>query len=153
MNDKLKNSMATSLYEQDFVLWTKEQSRYLGNRDLEAIDWDNIQEELLAWGRSERQQLENRLEVLLEHLLKRCYVDSTYDNRGWELTIKEQRKQIRRLLRSSPSLKTYFTEIFSEIWEDARSDVEDIYPKIDFPEVCPFPEDLEVLLTEKFWHS
>ncbi|MDJ1175273.1 DUF29 family protein [Roseofilum capinflatum] len=76
-----------------------------------------------------------------------------YDNRGWELTIKEQRKQIRRLLRSSLSLKTYFTEILSEIWEDARSDVEDIYPKIDLPEVCPFPEDLEVLLTEKFWDS
>lgn len=153
MNHKVRNRRAVSLYEQDFVLWTEEQSRSIGNRDLEAIDWENIEEELLALGRSERHQLENRLEVLLEHLLKRCYVDSAYDNRGWELTIKEQRKQIRRLLRSSPSLKTYFAKIFVEIWEDARSDVEDIYPKIDFPEICPFPEDLEVLLTEKFWNS
>jgi hypothetical protein len=153
MSRQLHNPSKISLYQQDFLLWTEQQSCFLANRDLEAIDWENLQEEIVALGRSERQQLENRLEVLLEHLLKRCYVDSTYDNRGWELTIKEQRKQIRRLLRSSPSLKTYFTEIFSEIWEDARSDVEDIYPKIDFPELCPFPENLEVLLTENFWHS
>jgi len=78
MNHKAQNSIAASLYEQDFVLWTEEQSRSIGNRDLEGIDWENIEEELLALGRSERQQLENRLEVLLEHLLKRCYVDSTY---------------------------------------------------------------------------
>ncbi|MDB9518520.1 DUF29 domain-containing protein [Roseofilum reptotaenium CS-1145] len=153
MNHKVRNRRAVSLYEQDFVLWTEEQFRSIGNRDLEAIDWENIEEELLALGRSERHQLENRLDVLLEYLLKRCYVDSAYDNRGWELTIKEQRKQLRRLLRSSPSLKTYFAKIFVEIWEDARSDVEDIYSKIDFPEICPFPEDLEVLLTEKFWNS
>ncbi|HBQ99011.1 MULTISPECIES: hypothetical protein [unclassified Roseofilum] len=47
----------------------------------------------------------------------------------------------------------YFAEIFTEIWEDVRSDVEEIYPKIDFPQICVFPEDLEVLLTEKFWNS
>ncbi|MDJ1182807.1 DUF29 domain-containing protein [Roseofilum casamattae] len=152
MSHKLQNPIKVPLYEQDFLLWTEQQSRSLANRDMEAIDWKNIQEEILALGRSERHQLENRLEVLLEHLLKRCYVDSTYDNRGWELTIKEQRKQIRRLLRSSPSLKTYFIKIFSEIWEDARSDVEDIYPKIDFPEVCPFSDDLDVLLTDTFWN-
>ena len=143
--------MNISLYEQDFVLWTEEQSRSIANRDIETMDWENIQEEILALGRSERYQLENRLEVLLEHLVKRCYVDSTYDNRGWELTIKKERKQIRRLLRSSPSLKNYLIQIFSEIWDDARSDVEDIYPQIDFPEICPFPDDVDRLLAESFW--
>ena len=143
--------MNISLYEQDFVLWTEEQSRSIANRDIETMDWENIQEEILALGRSERHQLENRLEVLLEHLVKRCYVDSTYDNRGWELTIKKERKQIRRLLRSSPSLKNYLIQIFSEIWDDARSDVEDIYPQIDFPEICPFPDDVDRLLAESFW--
>jgi len=74
-------AIKTSLYEQDFVLWTEKPSRLIANGDLEAIDWENIEEKILALGRSERQQLENRLEVLLEHLLKWCYVDSAYDNR------------------------------------------------------------------------
>ena len=145
--------METSLYEQDFVLWVEQQARQIQQRNLEAIDWENIEEEILALGRSERHQLENRLEVLLEHLLKRCYVNSTYNNREWELIIKEQRKQIRRLLRSSPSLKKYFTEILGEIWDDALSDVQDIYPNVVFPENCPFSNDIDRILTEIFWEQ
>ena len=145
--------METSLYEKDFVLWVEQQARQIQQRNFEAIDWDNIEEEILALGRSERHELENRLEVLLEHLLKRCYVNSAYDNRGWELTIKEQRKQIRRLLRSSPSLKNYFAKIFGEIWDDALSDVKDIYPSMVFPENCPFSDDIDRILTEMFWEQ
>jgi hypothetical protein len=102
-------------------------------------------------GRSEKQELENRLEVLLEYLLKRAYLNSTYDNRGWELTIKEQRKQIRRLLRFSPSLKSYGETMLPEIWPDALSDIQDLYPNASLPENNPFSQDLECLLTAVFW--
>ncbi|MGK7929675.1 MAG: DUF29 domain-containing protein [Spirulina sp.] len=145
--------MESSLYRQDFVRWTERQITYIQQRKFEAIDWHNLQEEIAALGRSERRELENRLEVLLEHLLKRCYINSTYDNRGWELTIKEQRKQIRRLFRASPSLKNYFEEIFSEIWADALSDVREIYQGLIFPDDCPFPDDSDRLLTDIFWHD
>lgn len=145
--------MENYLYEKDFALWTERQAQYIREKNLEAIDWENIGEEIAALGRSEKHELENRLEVLLEHLLKRCHVNSAYDNRGWELTIKEQRKRIRRLLRTSPSLKNYFNEIFDEIWRDALSDVRDIYPGINFPENCPFPEDIDRLISETFWKT
>lgn len=145
--------MSNLLYQQDFVQWTEEQARHIQNQELDAIDWQNIQEEIAALGRSEKHQLDNRLEVLLEHLLKRCYINSTYDNRGWELTIKEERKQIQRLLRISPSLKNYVETVLEEIWQDARSDVQDIYPNITLPDTNPFSEDLETLLTKTFWQS
>jgi hypothetical protein len=144
--------MDASLYERDFALWSEKQAQYLAQRELAAIDWDNIQEEIAALGRSEKYALESRLEVLLKHLLKRCYVNSPYDHRGWELTIKEQRKQIRRLLRVSPSLKTYFDKILPEAWQDALSDVCDRYPDIPFPPTNPFPTDSEHLLSELFWN-
>jgi hypothetical protein len=102
-------------------------------------------------GRREKQELMNRLEVLLEHLLKRCYIKNIYDNRGWELTIKEQRRQILRLIKASPSLRGYLTEILPEIWQDAYSDVQDIYPNIPLPENYPFPDNIEALLSEKLW--
>ena len=74
--------MKNLLYEKDFVQWTEEQAQHLQKQELDAIDWQNIQEEIAALGRSEKHELENRLEVLLEHLLKRCYINRTYDNRG-----------------------------------------------------------------------
>jgi hypothetical protein len=144
--------MDSSLYEQDFALWSEQQAQYLAQRELAAIDWDNIQEEIAALGRSEKYALESRLEVLLAHLLKRCYVNSPYNYRGWELTIKEQRKQIRRLLRVSPSLKNYFVKILPEIWQDALVDVCDRHPDIPFPTSNPFPSDPDRLLSEVFWH-
>jgi hypothetical protein len=145
--------MENSLYEKDFVLWTQKQALSLQKRDLEAIDWINLQEEIAALGRSEKRELENRLEVLLEHLLKRCYINNTYDNRGWELIIKEQRKQIRRLLKGSPSLKNYLLAILPEIWEDALSDVQDIYPNQAFPKNSPFSHNIDSLLTDLFWQQ
>ena len=168
--------MGNLLYHQDFSRWTEEQAQYIQKREFEAIDWPNIEEEITALGRSEKHQLENRLEVLFEHLLKRWYVNDSgeersfpasggetpfpkriskmlHDNRGWELTIKEQRKQIRRLLRNSPSLKQYLLEIIEEIWQDALSDVQDIYPNQIFPAANPFPSDIDTLLSEMFWHQ
>ncbi len=108
-------------YQKHFVQWTEEQAQHLQKQELDAINWQNIQDKIAALGRSEKHELENRLEVLLERLLQRCYINSTYDNRVWELTIKKQRKQMRRLLRASPSLKNYIETIIQEIWLDALS--------------------------------
>ena len=145
---KIMNNL---LQEQEFLRWTEEQTQHRRKREVELIDWENIEEEIGALGRSEKQELENRLEVLLEYLLKRAYLNSTYDNRGWELTIKEQRKQIRRLLRFSPSLKSYAETILQEIWLDALSDIQDLYPNANLPENNPFSQDLDCLLTAVFW--
>jgi hypothetical protein len=149
--------MTKTLYETDFALWAETQASHLYHQDWSAIDWENTSEEIAALGRSEKHELENRLEVLLEHLLKRCYLDSPENYRGWELTIKEQRKQLRRLLRSSPSLKQYWQQIFEEIWQDALSDVRDLYPIGIFPEECPFPHDfptdLDAMLSVCFWNA
>ncbi|HAC63718.1 MAG TPA: DUF29 domain-containing protein, partial [Cyanothece sp. UBA12306] len=78
-----------SLYEQDFSLWLEDTATKLREGKFSEINIEELVEEIEALGRSEKQELENRLEVLLAHLLKRIYIDSVYDNRGWELTIAE----------------------------------------------------------------
>ena len=40
--------------------------------------------------------------------------------RAWKGTIREQHKQISRLLRKNPSLKPYFLQILTECYSDAR---------------------------------
>lgn len=42
------------LYDEDFWSWTQEQAGALLRRDLDAIDWENLIEEIETLGRSEQ---------------------------------------------------------------------------------------------------
>ena len=66
---------------------------------METIDWDYLVEELQDLGNEQKHQLESRLLVIYEHLLKLTYwwQERDYNQRGWQATILEQRKQLKRL--------------------------------------------------------
>lgn len=59
-----------SLYDQDFQLWIEQTIHQLQNRDFETLDTENLIEELMDLGNSNRVALESNLAVLLAHLLK-----------------------------------------------------------------------------------
>jgi hypothetical protein len=139
-----------SLYESDYLLWTQETIAKLKARDFEHVDFENLIEEIEDLGRSYRDELESRLDVLLSHILKRLYVPLANDYNGWERTIREQRKQIRRRLEKSPSLKNYLAEIFDKIWQDVIKEVREDYPQYEFPDLWQFDRDIETLLNSNF---
>ena len=140
-----------SLYESDFLLWASETVAKLKARNFEHLDIENLIEEIEDLGRSYRDELESRLDVLLSHILKRLYVPLVNDYNGWERTIREQRKQIKRRLAKSPSLKHYLSEVFDEIWEDALKEVREDYPQYEFPTLWQGDRSIEALLNDKFW--
>ena len=140
-----------SLYESDYLLWTQETIAKLKARDFDHVDFENLIEEIEDLGRSYRDELESRLDVLLSHILKRLYVPLVNDYNGWERTIREQRKQIRRRLEKSPSLKNYLTEIFDKIWQEALKEVREDYPQYNFPDLWQFNRDIDTLLNVNFW--
>ena len=92
--------MTTSLYEQDILLWVEDTVNKLKNHDFTNLDIDNLIEEVESLGISQKKELISRLMVLLEHLLKRLYVDLPYDYNGWERTIRNQRSEIDLLIRA-----------------------------------------------------
>jgi hypothetical protein len=55
------------------------------SRTLNALDWDRLVEKLQDLGNEQKNQLESRLLVLYEHLLKLTYWDQErdYNQRGW----------------------------------------------------------------------
>ena len=61
--------MTTALYETDFFAWTMKQAALLRNEDFAEIDLNHLIEEIEGMGRSEQRELDNRLTVLLRHLL------------------------------------------------------------------------------------
>jgi len=71
------------LYEQDFVAWCEATVTRLKAGRLDAIDIENLMEEIDSLGKRDRRELKSRLSVLLAHLLKRIYVNSPENFTGW----------------------------------------------------------------------
>ncbi|UZQ53828.1 DUF29 domain-containing protein [Trichothermofontia sichuanensis B231] len=143
--------MTQSLYEQDILLWAEDTVAKLKARDFEHLDLEHLIEEVESLGISQRKELLTRLTRLLEHLLKRLYVPSPEDYRGWENTIREQRRQLRFLLEAAPSLKRLWAVSFDRAWQAAYEDMSDAYPQIPFPSIWPYEGEIEVVLTANFW--
>ncbi len=62
--------MSKTLYKQDFQVWLEQTIRHLQKREFAALDIDNLIEELIELGKSEKRTLESNLMILLAHLLK-----------------------------------------------------------------------------------
>ena len=140
-----------SLYDRDQHLWLEEAIAKLRVKDFQSLDLVHLIEELETVAGRDRAEIENRLGVLLAHLLKRLYVQSEYDYRGWEITIREQRRHLKIALQQSPSLKRFFVEAFDRAWQDALIEVREDYPQVAFPDRWQFSQDVEILLTQRFW--
>jgi len=121
MKTNLKLDMKT-LYDQDFYQWITLTVAQIKAKNFGEVDWENLLEELESLGKQQQQELENSLIFLFEHLLKYGYwlSEKEYNARGWKGTIREQRKQIKRLLKKNPSLKPYLLEVLGECYEEAR---------------------------------
>jgi hypothetical protein len=128
-----------SLYDTDYVAWLEEQVAHLRAGRLAALDVENVALELQSLMNSQRQQLENRLEVLIHHLLKWDHQPDQRSNR-WRATVQEQWARIRRLLRFSPSLRTEVGSIALEVYPDAgrAAAIETRLSESTFPQTLPY---------------
>lgn len=142
-------TITTCLYDTDFHAWTLEQVSLLQSRQFSQLDLVNLMEEIESLGRKERQELRNRLGILLGHLLKWQFQPEQRTN-SWLGTIREQRVQIKFLLKDSPSLKPYLEEAFADAYElgVALALRETLLSEEIFPEASPY--ELEQSLNPEF---
>jgi hypothetical protein len=130
------------LYEKDFHNWALDQAARI--RRGEPIDGEHVAEELESLGKGEQNRLESHLIVLFMHMLKWDY-QADHRSRSWDLTIKEQRRQTRRVLKQNPSLQPLPEETIQEAYRSAvtHAAIETGLDVDDFPTQCPYaPEDL-----------
>jgi hypothetical protein len=140
----------TTLYSTDFNLWTEQTIAALKSGDLQALDLDNLIEEIEAMTRSDKREIFNRLKVLIIHLLK-CQYQPQKKTNSWIKTINEQRDQIELVLADSPSLRLYLTSKLEEIYKKAKRDAvtETKLTPETLPTDCPFTEE-QILDSEYF---
>ena len=98
----------TKLYDADFVLWSREQAEALRaaarGASNQAIDWENVAEEIESLGISDKRELRSQICRIIEHLLKLQFSRARDPRLGWEGSIDDARNQIERLIEDSPSL-------------------------------------------------
>lgn len=128
-------------YETDVFAWANEQAALIRARRFDLLDIDNIAEEILDVGKSEKREIASRMVVLLGHLLKWKYQPSKRST-SWQRTIKLQRRLIEDHLDEVPSLRP---QLKDEKWKwRVYSDAVALALKetrLDsevFPEVCPW---------------
>ena len=142
----------TPHYDEDFFAWTQVQAAGLRDAQGAELDYGNLAEEIESLGKSQWHALENRLAVLVRHLLKWRYQHATRPRgRSWRSTIWEQRSRIRRLLRQSPSLRPHVLGRLVEEYASLRQrtlDETGLSPAV-LPEQCPWT--VEDILDEAFW--
>jgi hypothetical protein len=145
-----KMSKTSGLYETDFYAWTIEQAKFLKDGVWDCLDISNLVEEIESLGKQQRQELRNRLGILLGHLLKWEFQPS-HRSKSWLATIREQRRRIRDLLEESPSLKPYLPEVLEKAYQDGVDLAvrETSLNYKDFPQQCFY--NLEQVLNSSFF--
>src|SRR5260370_25863500 len=93
-----------SLYECDYYTWALVNAAAIRERRLNDVDLDNLAAEIEDLGKSQESALESHLKVLLLHLLKLQY-QPRRSTRSWQLTLKERRLALRKVLRRNPGLR------------------------------------------------
>ncbi len=143
--------MSHPAYDDDFAAWTREQARILRTGRFSELDIEHLIEEIEDLGASERRALESRLGVLLGHLLKWKYQPDYPHRKSWRATIREQRRQINRLLARNPSLKATLAEAVADAYQTGVNMVVAQTPldDADLPGTCPFT--VEQVLDDDYW--
>jgi hypothetical protein len=126
-------------YEEDFYAWTMAEADLLRKGQFSALDVQHLIEELESMGASEKREFISRLAQLLMHLLKWNF-QPALRSKSWQITLREQRRAVSRLIKENPSFKSKITDCVIDAYEDAidMAMKETGLDEKAFPEKCPY---------------
>jgi uncharacterized protein DUF29 len=130
---------ARATYDSDFYSWALDQARLVREGRWEAIDRENVAEELDSWAWVQFDRLEGALRVLLLHMLKWDHQPERRD-RSLTLSIKIQRINLEDALDGNLGLKSRLAEAIDHAYRLVRLDaaIETELDEDEFPEKCPY---------------
>lgn len=155
---EVRTAHASDTYDSDYEAWARHQACLLRAGRFAELDLPHLIEELEDMGRSERNELECRLAILLAHLLKGQFQYRRLSERrrkfkgdSWRLTIIEQRDRIAKRLAKSPRLRSRLDALLEEAYADATclAAKETGLAPDRFPPRCPYTQ--EQLLDDRFF--
>jgi uncharacterized protein DUF29 len=129
-------------HADDWSAWLEDQARLLRQRNFNAVDADNLAEELDSLARSDQRALKSQIRRLLMHLLK-CAVHPKKRTKSWVKSIRDARDQIDSILEENPSFENRYLAAVEQEYPKARDAAaqEMNVPTADLPPECPFSID------------
>jgi len=129
-------------YERDFYSWLMEQARLVREGQWNALDRENLAEEIESLGREQFNKLESTLRVLLLHILK-WDRQPARRSRSWALSIRQQRLELEDVLTDNPGLRPRIAEAIARAYRKARLQAikETNLKESRFSEACPYSFD------------
>jgi len=136
------------LYDEDPETWSEVQVAILRRLAVtlgpgtNAIDWENVIEEVEDLGRAQRRAIEGLLENAFEHLLKIAADPSSFSAKQWKREVGASLAQAQAKMR--PAMRQRID--LDKIWRRARQDASSVLEAFDrrLPEVvtrCPYSFD------------
>jgi hypothetical protein len=139
-----------NLYDDDIVTWAEQQAaavRALASRpDLSnALDWENIAEEIESLGRSQIQGVESALILVLVHVIKYISAPTAQSTRSWRVEVVAYHATARRNYKRSMRRRIDW----QDLWVTAKANA-DVSLRMfgdrlvdGLPDTMPFePEEL-----------
>ena len=122
-------SSNNNLHDRDFNLWLNAQAIALREKNITAMDFSNLIDEIEDMGASQKRALESYTQRLIEHILKLKYWHKEQERcqRGWRSEVKNFRKQIKRILKRNPSLSNHLEQVYPELFQDAVEVMEELF--------------------------
>jgi Domain of unknown function DUF29 len=137
---------AKDLYEEDFYVWTEAQAELLRKRQFDALDLDNLIEEVEGLGDAKKSAVLNNASVILEHLLKLQHSPAQEPRNTWRASVREHRRRLRRDL--TPRLRQILDAerptLYGEICDDTAALLRDYGEQATadaLPDTCTYTLD------------
>src|SRR5580692_3298396 len=129
-------------YERDFYAWALEQARLVREGRWDAVDRDNVAEEIESLGREEFNKLASALRVLMLHMLKWDHQPGLR-SRSWVLSIETQRLELADVIADNPGLRPRIPEAMARAYRKARLEAarETALDEDQFSKTCPYAWD------------
>ena len=134
-----------TLYEIDDSLWLEETIELLKAKNFDALDLDNLIEELEDLGNEKKFRVASFLQQIIRHalLLQFWASEREYNQGHWESELVNFQDQLNTYL--TASLRKYLEQEFDNIYQKATRYVrKKTKNQVIFPDTCPY--SLEELL-------
>ena len=122
------------LYLEDAWSWSREQAAALRHRDFQAIDWDNVIEEIENVGNRYYDRWVSHCGKAIAHLLTIEHYPSLDDLNHWRREVLGYRQKMYRTLRRHRRMKGGLGAMLAEAWADGRRDAVDALAEYDAPD-------------------
>ena len=129
------------LYESNYSQWLDETIKNLKSRQLGAIDYDHLIEELEELAKTEKRRVRSLLEQIIRHLLlyQNWHIEKPRNANHWAAEIISFRNQINEEL--TTNLRNHLAENINLIYSNALDYVKAKTKLTNLPEICPYTLD------------